>query len=87
MFRVSRRLFVTAALAVAVSACGGTKTTTTSPSTNDTKGSLVWFNRRAFKVGWRRRVKTETERLPATDQTRIVSTLRMGFGRSEEHTV
>jgi hypothetical protein len=33
MFRVSRRLFVTAALAVAAAACGGTKTSTTSPST------------------------------------------------------
>ncbi len=57
------------------------KYTTTSPATNDTKGQLLTFNRRAFKVGWRRRVQTEVERLPARDQTRIVTSLRMGFGR------
>ncbi|WP_189059591.1 hypothetical protein [Longimycelium tulufanense] len=48
---------------------------------NNTKGQVIAFNRRAFKVGWRRRVRVETERLPATDQTRIVYSLRMGFGR------
>jgi hypothetical protein len=48
---------------------------------NNTKGQVVAFNRRAFKVGWRRRVKVETERIPATDQTRLVYSLRMGFGR------
>lgn len=48
---------------------------------NNTKGQIATFNRRAFKVGWRRRVKTETERLPARDQTRLVYSLRMGFGR------
>ena len=48
---------------------------------NNTKGQVVVFNRRGFKVGWRRRVKLETERLPATDQTRIVHSLRLGFGR------
>ena len=30
---------------------------------------------------WRRRVKVETERLPGTDQTRIVYSLRLGMGR------
>lgn len=48
---------------------------------NNIKGQVVAFNRRGFKVGWRRRVKTETERIAATDQTRIVYSLRMGFGR------
>lgn len=48
---------------------------------NNVKGQVVVFNRRGFKVGWRRRVRIETERLPATDQTRIVYSLRLGFGR------
>lgn len=48
---------------------------------NNTLGQLVTLNRRGGVVGWRRRVVTETERLPATDQTRIVHSLRMGFGR------
>jgi hypothetical protein len=48
---------------------------------NNIKGQTVLFNRRGFKTGWRRRVMTETERLPATDQTRIVYSLRLGFGR------
>lgn len=54
------------------------------PSTtgaNNTKGQVAAFNRRGFKVGWRRRVMVETERLPARDQTRIVYSLRLGFGR------
>lgn len=50
-------------------------------ATNNVKGQVAAFNRRGFKAGWRRRVKIETERLPATDQTRIVASLRMGFGR------
>lgn len=49
--------------------------------TNNVKGASLCFNRRGFKVGWRRRVRVEAERLPATDQTRIVYSLRMGFGR------
>lgn len=48
---------------------------------NNTKGQVATFNRRGFTVGWRRRVRVETERLPATDQTRIVYSLRNGFGR------
>lgn len=48
---------------------------------NNTKGQVVTFNRRGFKAGWRRRVKLETERIPATDQSRIVASLRMGFTR------
>ena len=48
---------------------------------NNTKGQVASFNRRGFVVGWRRRSKIEVERLPARDQTRIVLSLRMGFGR------
>jgi hypothetical protein len=48
---------------------------------NNTKGQVAVFNRRGFKTGWRRRVQVETERLPATDQTRLVYSLRLGFGR------
>ncbi len=48
---------------------------------NNVKGQVTAFNRRGFKVGWRRRVMVETERLPGRDQTRIVYSLRLGFGR------
>jgi len=48
---------------------------------NNLYGQIVSFNRRGLKVGWRRRVKVETERIPATDQNRIVYSLRMGLGR------
>jgi hypothetical protein len=48
---------------------------------NNTKGQVVAFNRRGYVAGVRRRLKVETERLPATDQTRIVLSTRMGFGR------
>lgn len=48
---------------------------------NNTKGSVVSFNKRGAKVGWRRRVKIETERLPGSDQTRLFHSLRMGLGR------
>jgi hypothetical protein len=54
------------------------------PSTtanNNIKGQVVACNTRGFKVGWRRRVMVETERLPGRDQTRLVYTLRLGFGR------
>jgi hypothetical protein len=48
---------------------------------NNLYGSIVTFNRNGFKWGWRRRIKVETERIPATDQNRIVYSLRLGFGR------
>jgi hypothetical protein len=48
---------------------------------NNVFGAVACFNRRGFKVGWRRRVKLETERLPATDTTRLVYSLRLGMGR------
>lgn len=48
---------------------------------NNTKGQVVTFNRRGFRVGWRRRIKVESERLIGSDQTRIVYSMRMGIGR------
>ena len=48
---------------------------------NNLYGSLVSFNRNGCKWGWRRRIQIETERIPAKDQTRIVYSLRTGFGR------
>ena len=39
------------------------------------------FNRRGLAVGIRRALKVEAERIPATDQSRIVYSLRMGLGR------
>lgn len=48
---------------------------------NNTKGQVVAFNRTGFVTGWRRRLKLETERVPATDQNRLVASMRMGFGR------
>lgn len=51
-----------------------------SPS-GTTYGSALLFNRNGFVLGWRRRIKMETERLIATDQQRIVYSMRVGFGR------
>lgn len=69
---------VIASIAVSKTEADGKVSTT---GGNNTKGQVVVLNRRGFKVGWRRRVRLETERLPATDQTRLVYSLRMGFGR------
>ena len=57
------------------------KYTTTSASTADVYGQVTAFNRNAFVIGWRRRVRMFTEMIPASDQMRIVYSLRMGFGR------
>lgn len=48
---------------------------------NNTKGQVVLFNRTGFVVGVRRQLKFEVERLPGSDQNRIVWSLRLGFGR------
>ena len=48
---------------------------------NNTLGQLNVFNRGGATVGWRRRVQIESERLPGTDQTRLIASLRLGFGR------
>lgn len=66
-------------MAMSLTAADG-KSDTATPA-NNIRGQVVAFNRRGFKTGWRRRVMVETERLPATDQTRLVYSLRLGFGR------
>lgn len=48
---------------------------------NNTKGQVVAFNKRGYVIGWRRMLKVELERIPATDQSRIVYSLRLGLGR------
>lgn len=48
---------------------------------NNTLGQVVVFNRTGYVVGIRRRLQLEVERLPATDQSRLVWSLRTGFGR------
>lgn len=48
---------------------------------NNTLGQLNAINTNGATVGWRRRVQIETERLPGTDQTRLIASLRLGFGR------
>ena len=48
---------------------------------NNTLGQVLAFNRNGFVIGLRRTLRVETERIPATDQTRIVYTARWGFGR------
>lgn len=69
---------VISSIAVSKTEADGKVSTT---AANNTKGQLVTFNPRGFKAGWRRRIMVETERLPATDQTRIVYSARLGFGR------
>lgn len=77
--KIGRSPLITS-LAIPLTAADG-KYTTTSPSTNSTKGSVTTFNRRAFKVGWRRRVQTTVSRLQGRDQMLIETYMRMGFGR------
>jgi HK97 family phage major capsid protein len=48
---------------------------------NNVKGQVAAFNRNGLNWGWRRQVKLETERLPGSDQTRLVYSLRGGLGR------
>lgn len=48
---------------------------------NNTKGGVLLVNTGGYVAGWRRRVRLETERLPASDQTRLVYSLRLGLGR------
>lgn len=48
---------------------------------SNTKGQVAAVNLRGYKVGWRRRIQTETERIAASDQTRLVLSLRVGLGR------
>jgi hypothetical protein len=48
---------------------------------NELYGSMVSFNVNACKWGWRRRIQVETGRIIERDQTQIISSLRLGFGR------
>jgi hypothetical protein len=70
--------FINGSMAMSLTEADGKVSTTAG---NNTLGQAVAYNRRGFVAGWRRRVKVELERLPATDQSRMVHSLRMGFGR------
>jgi len=48
---------------------------------DNTKGTLVCFNRNGYVLGTRRALKVEVERLPRTDQTAITYTMRHGLTR------
>jgi hypothetical protein len=75
--RIGRhRLLGTIAMSLTLN--NGTVSTT---AASNIYGRVAAFNKRGCVVGWRRRVKVESERIIATDQTRIVYSLRMGFGR------
>lgn len=76
--RIAGRHPLISSIAVSKTEADGKVSTT---GANNTLGQTVVFNRRGAVLGWRRRVMVETERLPATDQTRIVYSLRNGFGR------
>lgn len=65
-------------IAISLTEADGKVSTT---GANNTKGQVASVNIRGYKVGWRRRVMVETERLPGRDQTRLVYSLRLGFGR------
>lgn len=77
LLRVGRNPLITS-MAMSLTEADGKVSNTGS---NNVKGQVVAFNKRGLKAGWRRRVKVEVERLPASDQTRIVYSLRMGLGR------
>ncbi len=70
--------FINGSMALSLTEADGKVSTTGS---NNTRGNIVVFNRNAFVGGWRRRVKVEMERLPGRDQTRMIHSLRFGFGR------
>jgi HK97 family phage major capsid protein len=48
---------------------------------SNTLSNVLAFNKRAFVVGIRRALKIETERIVGSDQTRILLSTRLGFGR------
>jgi HK97 family phage major capsid protein len=48
---------------------------------NNTKHQAVLFNRRGIVLGTRRALQVEVERIPATDQNRIILSTRFGLGR------
>lgn len=75
--RIGRHPLVSS-IAMSLTEADGKLSTT---GTNNTLGQVAAFNRDGFVFGWRRQVQVEVERIPATDQTRIVYSLRNGFGR------
>jgi len=75
--RIGRNPFISS-IAVPLTEADGKVSTT---GGNNTLGQVVAFNRGGFVFGWRRQVQVELERIPATDQTRIVYSLRNGLGR------
>lgn len=77
VLKIARHPFISSMAMSKTEADGKVSTT----GSNNIRGQVAAFNRRGFKTGWRRRVMVETERLPATDQTRLVYSLRLGFGR------
>jgi hypothetical protein len=77
LMKVGRHPYISS-IAVSKTEADGKVSTT---GGNNTLGQTVAFNRRGFKVGWRRRVMVETERLPGSDQWRVVYSMRLGFGR------
>lgn len=48
---------------------------------NNIKGQLLAFNRNAFKVGLKRNITIELERMPGMQQSRLVASFRLGLGR------
>lgn len=52
------------------------KYTTTSPSSNDTKGRMVLIHKPSFVHGFKRQLQIFTEYLPVTDQYRLTAHLR-----------
>lgn len=77
VLKVGRHPLITS-VAMSLTEADGKVSTTGS---NNTLGQIVTFNRNGYVAGWRRRIKIETERIIGTDQSRIVCSLRMGFGR------
>jgi hypothetical protein len=67
-----------ASIAMPLTEADGKSSTTGS---NNVKGQVAAFNTNGVVFGWRRHAKIETERLPATDQTRLVLSMRAGLGR------
>lgn len=50
---------------------------------NNVKGQLVTVSRSGWLVGERRRLAIEFERIPATDQSRLVASIRIGFENAD----
>lgn len=75
--RIGQHPFISSMAMSKTEADGKVSTT----GSNNVLGQIAAVNVRGYKVGWRRRVKIETERLPGRDQTRLVYSMRMGLGR------